>query len=303
MINIRVPATTANMGPGFDCIGMALEDIYNELTVEEADRFSIEITSEKSASMPTSGDNMICQAMSMFYSKIDRPMPTLRLRQNDGIPIARGLGSSAACIVAGLMAANELSGSKLSREELAQMASAVEGHPDNVAPAILGGLISGAMDSDEMKYVKITPSNELSFAVFIPDFQVLTEKARGVLPPLYSRADAVFNASRASLFVASMMSGNWDNLRVATQDKIHQPYRSQLIPDMDDIFADSLELGAKGVFLSGAGPTLLAIVMKKHEAEFVSEMKKRLGYMKDTWELRAVQADNNGAQIVRGALV
>ena len=300
MIGIKVPATTANMGPGFDCIGMAL-NIYNELTVEEAGRFSIEIARGQALALreTPNEENMIYQAMTHFYSQIGKRIPTLRLTQNDEIPMARGLGSSAACIVSGLMAANELSGLRLSRDELALMASRIEGHPDNVVPAILGGMIVGAMDSGEMKYVKVVPPEDLSFVLCIPDFTVHTSKARGVLPAQYTREDAVFNASRTALFVASMMSGAWDNLRMATQDRIHQPYRSQLIPNMDAIFAEALELDAKGVFLSGAGPTIIAIVVRKRESEFVREMGSRLKTLSGVWEIRTARADNEGARVVR----
>ena len=301
MTAVKVPATTANIGPGFDCIGMAL-DIYNELTVEEADKFSIEIASGADAlslSEALNEENMIYQAITHYYSQIGKQIPTLRLIQNDEIPIARGLGSSAACIVAGLMAANELSGLRLSREELAKMASRIEGHPDNVVPAILGGMIVGAMDSSEIKYVKVTPSDDLSFVLCIPGFTVHTSKARGVLPAQYTREDAVFNASRTALLAASMMSGNWDNLRMATQDRIHQPYRAQLIPDMDAIFDAALELDAKGVFLSGAGPTIIAIVMKKYVSEFVRELGSRLKTLSGVWEIKTARADNDGAQIIK----
>ena len=297
MIKIKVPATTANMGSGFDCIGIAL-DLHNELTVHEADAFSIEAAGSESTAVPVTKDNMIYNTIEQFYAQIGKTVPTLRLSQTDNIPMARGLGSSAACIVAGLLAANELSKQGLPREELAQIASSIEGHPDNVVPAILGGLVVGAIDSGEMKYVKITPSDELSFALFIPDFSLLTEKARGVLPITYSREDVIFNVSRASLFIASMMSGNWDNLRVATQDRIHQPYRKQLIPDWDAIFESSMEFGAKSVLLSGAGPTILAIVMKKHEDEFVARMSSRLESLQNTWQLRALRPDNEGAQVL-----
>jgi len=297
VIKIKVPATTANMGSGFDCIGIAL-DLHNELTVHEADAFSIEAAGSESTAVPVTKDNMIYNTIEQFYAQIGKTVPTLRLSQTDNIPMARGLGSSAACIVAGLLAANELSKQGLPREELAQIASSIEGHPDNVVPAILGGLVVGAIDSGEMKYVKITPSDELSFALFIPDFSLLTEKARGVLPITYSREDVIFNVSRASLFIASMMSGNWDNLRVATQDRIHQPYRKQLIPDWDAIFESSMEFGAKSVLLSGAGPTILAIVMKKHEDEFVARMSSRLESLQNTWQLRALRPDNEGAQVL-----
>ncbi|MCL2618639.1 MAG: homoserine kinase, partial [Defluviitaleaceae bacterium] len=169
MMTIRVPATTANMGPGFDCTGMAL-NIYNELTAEESDRLSINITGGTSASMPVTKDNLIYTTISRTFARMGKPAPNLRITQKDSIPVARGLGSSAACIVAGLLAANELCGGGCSRDELARMACSIEGHPDNVVPAMLGGLVTGATDASGLRYVRIEPSDELSFALFIPSF-------------------------------------------------------------------------------------------------------------------------------------
>jgi len=298
VIKVKVPATTANMGAGFDCLGMAL-DLYNELIVQEADAFSIEM--KKNTGMPKSHltkDNMVYQSMLRFYSEIGKKIPEVKITQDDNIPMTRGLGSSSACIVAGLFAANELAGKPLSKDELAQLACQIEGHPDNVAPAVYGGIIIAVLEDDKLFHVKIAPSDELSFVTFIPNFQLSTAKARKILPNMYSRADAVFNISRASLFVASMMSRNWDNLAISVNDKIHQPYRGTLIPSMEQIFSCSAEAGAKGVFMSGAGPTIIAIVGREHEREFADTMKSRLNEIEcGVWETKILHADLNGAEV------
>lgn len=293
MIKIKVPATTANIGAGFDCFGMAL-NLYNELLVEKADKFSITGTSV------VTEDNLIYQVITRFFNEIDKPLPPIKLTQTDNIPMTRGLGSSSACIVAGLFAANELAGRPKTKDELAQMACAIEGHPDNVAPAVYGGLVIAVLEGEEriLHHVKIEPSEQLSFITFIPDFRLSTAKARRILPSAYTRADAIFNISRAALFVAGMMSHTWENLRVAVDDIIHQPYRGVLIPGMDELFDHAKNEGAKGVFLSGAGPTVIAIVMREHEKEFAEKMQNHLKTFENNWETKILHADLQGVQIL-----
>ncbi|MCL2387715.1 MAG: homoserine kinase [Defluviitaleaceae bacterium] len=293
MLKVRVPATTANMGAGFDCFGMAL-NLYNEVAVEESDQFII----EGAADVPTTEENLIYQVIKQFYEEIGKPLPMLKLVQTDEIPMTRGLGSSSACIVAGLMVANELAGQPMTRDDLAQRACQIEGHPDNVAPAIYGGFVVAAMEDNQLHSVKIAPSDALSFITFIPDFQLSTEEARQILPQTYTKADAIFNISRASLFVASMISQNWDNLRVAVNDRIHQPYRGTLIPNMDKIFEYAQTEGAKGVFMSGAGPTIIAITPRANEINFANKMKQHLTQLENSWETKILHADVNGAQVV-----
>ena len=301
MLRIKVPATTANMGPGFDCFGMAL-NMYNELTVEESDAFSIEINSNV-PDMPaihTTKDNLIYQVIKRFYGEVGKRMPELKLVQTDNIPMTRGLGSSSACIVAGLFAANELTGTPMSKDELAQMACQIEGHPDNVAPAVYGGLIVAVLEGEKqiLHHVKISPSNALSFVAFVPDFQLSTAKARRILPQEYSKADVIFNISRASLFIASMMSENWANLPVSVNDRIHQPYRGTLIPGMDKIFENAVNAGAKGVFMSGAGPTIIAISSRRNEKSFADTMKLHLAKLDNNWETHILHADLQGAMVL-----
>ena len=294
MIKVKVPATTANMGPGFDSIGMALT-MYNIVYAEKIEKGLEIIIQDGNPHIPTDENNLIYKTICYFYDNIGKPVPGIRLIQQDAIPHTRGLGSSAACIVAGLHIANAMSQSFFSKEELVQMAAQIEGHPDNTTPALLGGMTIGAMNESDMKYVKVRVPDTLHFAVMIPDFTLSTELARNALPKEVSLQDAEFNASRAALLAASMMNGDMDNLEIATQDRLHQPYRSKLIPNMDKILDKAKEYGAKGTFLSGAGPTLLAVI--KNVVDFRREMVAYLDTLDQKWQVQMLQADNEGAKV------
>lgn len=298
MFRVKIPATTANLGPGFDTLGLALS-IYNYITIEESDQpLTIEIkNSQGNSHIPVNENNLIYITMKSFYEETGLGnLPNIKITQEDYIPMTRGLGSSAACIVGGLIAANELSGLKLSKDDLAYMAAKIEGHPDNSTPAIMGGFVVGTLTSKELKYIKLEVKNldELSFAVMIPDFQLQTEEARDILPSYYSRNDAVFNVSRVALLVAALTTGDFDKLKIAMDDKLHQPYRKKIIDNMEDIFIKSKKLGAKAAFLSGAGPTLIAVSTDK---SFIPSMSDYLSGLKHNWKLYDIRPDLLGAQI------
>lgn len=295
MIHIKVPATSANMGPGFDCAGIAL-NLYNELWVEEIES-GIEISSKNGKTIPKGENNLIYSTIKSFYQEEEIPMPGIRIIQEDNIPMTRGLGSSAACIVGGLIAANSLSGKNYSVEELAQRAAKLEGHPDNSNPALMGGMIISAMCDEGMKCVKLNIPENLTFAVMIPDFALSTSESRSVLPSEYSRKEVVFNSSRTGLLVASMMTGNIDNLRVAMGDAIHQPYRKKLIRGYDEIFNAAYENGSKAEYLSGAGPTLMAVITDDNVEKFEKEIKKVLSSLPDKWEIKLLKPETDGAII------
>ena len=297
MIHIRIPATSANMGPGFDCIGVALE-LYNHLWVEEIPKgLRIEVKRKQEIEIPMDESNLIYQTMKYFYDQKGLIMPGVHLIQEDYIPMVRGLGSSAACIVGGLIAANELAGRPCDKEELAQIAAKLEGHPDNSNPAIFGSMVVGAQDEEKMMHVRLDLPEDLVFAIMVPEFPVSTAKARGVLPEGYSRKEVVFNVSRGALLVASMMSGKLENLSMAMEDKIHQPYRSQLIPNMGRIFQQAKEYGALASYLSGAGSTLMAMVKKEQSEQFQEKMSQYLQTLPDHWHLTLLKADLEGAKI------
>ena len=298
MMHIKVPATSANMGPGFDSIGVALQ-LYNHLWFEQIEEgLEIIIKRKHEIEIPTDKNNLIYKTMVDFFAETGNVMPPVRLIQEDYIPMVRGLGSSAACIVAGLLAANHLSGCHYSREELAQIAAKIEGHPDNSNPALFGGMVVGATDYNEMRHVRLDLPNDLVFAIMVPNFPVSTHDARRVLPATYDRSDAVFNASRAALLVASIYSGNYENLSMAMEDSIHQPYRSQLIPDMERIFKAAKNYGALGAYLSGAGSTLMAVLTDKQAETFQYKMTAYLKAIPNEWQLTLLKPDEKGAQLV-----
>ncbi len=297
MIHVQIPATSANMGPGFDSIGVAVS-LYNHIWAEEIpEGVEVEVRREQSLPVPRDESNLIYQTMKYFYEQKGLSMPGVRLIQEDHIPMVRGLGSSAACIVGGLFAANALAGSPCTRDELAQMAAQLEGHPDNSNPAIFGSMVVGALDEKEMKYVRLELPQDLLFAIMVPDFPVSTEKSRAVLPDSYSRADVVFNASRAALLVASMLTGKYENFDIAMEDRVHQPYRAALIPNMENIFAHAKEYGAAATYLSGAGSTLMAMVRREEAEAFGRKMSAYLAALPHNWELTLLEPEGTGVKV------
>lgn len=257
-VTVKVPATSANLGPGFDCLGMAL-DFYNTVSVEVGHDFHISISGEGADVIPRGRDNRIYASVALFYEKLRRTLPDMAITCYNEIPLGRGLGSSASAIVAGLMAANVLCGKPLSLRELATLGASLEGHADNVVPALLGGCQIVVQDEGELIPFSIPFPEGLRAVLFIPDFQMPTDESRALLPRQVSRADAVFNIGRVALLVASLSTGRLDHLAIATQDRLHQPARQALFPAMSKIFQAALSAGAKGVFLSGGGPTILAL--------------------------------------------
>lgn len=295
MIRIDVPATSANLGSGFDSLGIALT-MYNRVWMEEID--GIDIRSTDGIDVPTDESNLIYWAANYLYELCGKKLPGLRIIQENNIPMARGLGSSSACIVAGILGANRILGNPFPVSELINIAAQIEGHPDNTSPAISGGLVASAMEGKRVYSVSVPVSNKIAFAVLIPPFELKTEKARGVLPTEYTREDAVYNLSRSGLMTASLFSGNLENLRVAVQDKIHQPYRGTLIKDCDTVFRTSYELGSHGTYISGAGPTIVCMIDSddkdfKKNIEVQFEKKNIKG-----WKVEIMTADPVGAKIV-----
>ncbi|MFI3207132.1 MAG: homoserine kinase [Clostridia bacterium] len=295
MIRIDVPATSANLGSGFDSLGIALT-MNNRVWMEEND--CIDIKSVDDTKVPTDENNLIYWAAKYLYELCGKKMPGLKIIQENNIPMARGLGSSSACIVAGILGANRLLGSPFSTHDLLNIAAKIEGHPDNTSPAISGGLVVSAMEGDRVYSVSVPVSEKIAFAVMIPPFELKTEKARGVLPEMYTRQDAVYNLSRSGLMTASLFSGNIENLRVAVQDKIHQPYRSSLIENLDTVFRLSYELGSLGTYVSGAGPTIVSMIDasdKDYYQNLVHQFEKK---NIQNWKLEIMKADAQGAKIV-----
>ena len=232
------------------------------------------------------------------FDQLDIPMPGLRITQQNAIPMARGLGSSSSCIVAGILGANAMLGNKLTPRQMLTMATAIEGHPDNVAPAMLGGFVTSVFDEGQVYSVKKNIDTSLVFAAFIPNFKLLTEKARAALPQNVSHKDAVYNLSRAALATAAFCDGDYELLGVATKDKLHQQYRLPLIPGGDEIFAMANDLGAYATYISGAGPTIMAVVNKEDELFFErAEAAMQEDEKMRAFALHRLLADNVGAVV------
>lgn len=259
-IKVAVPASTSNLGPAFDCLGLALS-LHNELTVEliEGDGAPlIEIEGEGADKLSRGEDNMVLKAMRTVLG--GRTLPgRLKLSCNNRIPLARGLGSSAAAAVAGLLAANALlEDAALTREQLVEYATTLEGHPDNVAPALLGGLVASVRKKDAWLTYPLQAHKDVRAAVCIPSFELSTAKARSVLPDTYLRADAVDNAARSAVLASALERGLWERLPVAMEDRFHQPYRAPLVKGLNAVIRAAQNAGC-GAALSGAGPSVVAL--------------------------------------------
>ena len=259
MVTVTVPATSANVGAGFDSLGLAVS-MHNVFTFEESDR--IQISSVDGTHVPAGSNNLVYRSARVVYDQLGIPLKGLRITQRNDIPMARGLGSSSACIVAGIMGANALLGEPLDRNAVIDLAATIEGHPDNSTPAILGGFCVALLENGHVSHVRVPVHGAIDFVVFIPDFQLSTEKARAALPKRIDHHDAVYNLARAALLAGSLTTGKLENLDVATGDCLHQPYRFSLIENGEDIVREAKELGALGAFISGAGPSIVAIVYK-----------------------------------------
>jgi homoserine kinase len=263
-ITARVPATSANLGPGFDCFGLALE-LRSEVTMHVGAPFSITIEGEGYSRYARDGRNLVYRTIQTFFDRIGRAPPSFALTSRNRIPPTGGLGSSSAAIVGALLVANVAAGRPMDADGLLALASELEGHADNVAPAMLGGLVVVVADGGGQPIALSLPvPSELSAIVFVPTFSMPTRRARQLLPAVVPRRDAVFNAGRTALLVAALQAGRPDLLRVATQDRLHQPYRSRMFPAMPTVIEAALEAGACGACLSGAGSALLALAVDRH---------------------------------------
>ena len=270
--------------------------MHNVFTFEESDR--IQITSVDGTHVPAGSNNLVFRSARVVYDQLGLPLRGLRITQRNDIPMARGLGSSSACIVAGILGANALLGNKLTRRQMLTLATSIEGHPDNVAPAMLGGFVTSVIDEGQVYSVKKNIDPELAFAAFVPDFRLLTSKARAALPQMVSHKDAVYNLSRAALATAAFCEGNYALLGVATKDVLHQQYRLPLIEGGDEVFELAQDLGALAVYISGAGPTIMAVVHKDDEEFFArAEAALQQPGVLNHFTVHRLLADNTGAVV------
>lgn len=297
MIKLQIPATSANLGAGFDALGLAL-GFYNYVEMEESDK--IDISSADDIDIPADERNLIYVSAKDLFEICGKNLNGLKIVQTNNIPMARGLGSSSACIVAGLAGANHMLGHPLSTDDLVDLAAQIEGHPDNTAPALLGGIVTAVFDGRKVHWVKQEVFTKLHFVTIIPDFELKTDKARACLPSEISHKDAVYNLSRAALFSASLLTGKFENLRTAVHDKLHQPYRMELIPHCREVFDIAYTHGAYGSYISGAGPTIMAII-DEDNTYFCGKMRFSLENAGiNGWQVHEFMIDNNGTQIIAG---
>ena len=271
-VTVRVPATTANLGPAFDCMGMAL-CIWNEIDVRlgETIRPTVRITGQGEDSLPQDDSNLVYRAYSRLLQETGRSLPVPVITCRNEIPLERGLGSSAAAIVGGLVAANHLAGSPLSPQEIMPLAVELEGHPDNVAPALLGGIRIIVPGPESLIAAPVPLPADLRAVLFIPEVSISTADARAVMPATVSLNDALFNVGRTALLVNALTTGRLQDLKAATEDRLHQPHRSHLLPAMRLIIQEALKGGALGAFVSGSGSTVLALA-QGHEMSVAYEM-------------------------------
>lgn len=290
MINIKVPATTANIGPGYDSLGIAL-NLYNKFSFQETPR-GLEIIGgldgEKDA------DNLVYTSMLKTFEHVGYKHKGIRINIETNIPVSRGLGSSSTCIVAGVMAANEIAGKPLSLDDVLTVATEIEGHPDNIAPALFGGLVASLMEEDRIYYNNIQIGEGLKLYAIVPNFTVSTKDAREVLPENISHKAASENVARVSLVIAALSSGRFDLLKPGLKDNLHQPYRSKLIKGFDQVIDKCYEFKAYGAYLSGAGPTIMALVDESNN-DFKEEMEYYLKSKGYDWKIIELQIDLDGA--------
>ncbi len=317
-VSVTVPATTANLGPGFDCIGAALT-LYNQFKFTCLDsvgsrQFDIAVTGAEAQLVKTDESNLLYQAFVKFYEQVGQTPPPVQIEIDLGVPLARGLGSSATAIIGGLVGGNQLAGIPLNQMQVMELAIALEGHPDNVVPALLGGCRLAARDliDEPPRRRGGTEEEGESFGgwqicdipwhanvmpvVAIPDFELSTRDARRVLPTEVSRADAIFNTAHLGLLLRGLETGRGDWLRAGLQDRLHQPYRQALIPGYEAVRSAAMAAGALGMVISGAGPTLLALVNAAQAKEVEVAMGAAWKQEGITAQVRSLPIDPQGAR-------
>jgi homoserine kinase len=276
-ILVKVPATTANLGPGFDALGLAL-DLWNqaEFTPTNDKQISLKIEGEGKDKLPTGANNAIVEAALQVYKLAGKPCSGMQIHCTNRVPLGSGLGSSSAALLTGMLGANAMLGEPFSREEILKLAIETEGHPDNVAPAMLGGLVASIIHESHVVSLRLTLTGQqkpIHITVVLPDFDFPTKQARAILPKQIERRDAIYNISRAVIVTEAFRLGDLDMLGEAMTDKLHQPYRIPLIPGAQAAMEAIKWAGASAVALSGAGPSLIAFSSKRERA--IGEAGKR----------------------------
>ena len=297
-VKIVVPATTANLGAGFDCIGAALS-LYNEFKfTADTTELKITVTGKEADKVSTEENNLLYQSFSKLYQHIDRTVPKVEIEINLGVPLARGLGSSATAIIGGLLGANAVAGNPLTQTEIQELAIAIEGHPDNVVPALLGNCQLSVGEMGNWQICPIPWHQEIIPVVAIPDFELSTEEARSVLPAEIIRGDAIFNIARMGLLVRGLATNNSNWLATSLEDKLHQPYRQKLIRGYQEVKTAAIAQGAHGMVISGAGPTLLALTSPTQVENVATAMKTAWANIGVSADVRPLKIDTQGARVI-----
>lgn len=293
-LHIRVPATTANLGPGFDTLGIALQ-LYNTFTFSFTDKPEIKITSEKGPDKVSGAMPLIRQSFTKFYqaTKITKNGSGFSLDIVSDIPIARGLGSSSTLIVAVLAGLNRMHGKPLKKKELVTLAAGVEGHPDNVAPALLGGFVASQFKEGKVNSIRKKLPSKLKFVLLVPPFEMETKKARQILPDLYSREDAITNITNSTLLTAALLEGKYAMIGEFLEDRIHQHQRAQLLPGFFDVITAGKKAGALGGWLSGSGSTICCITLER-SASVAQAMQRAFDKTHPGGQVKILAADNDG---------
>ena len=292
----RIPASTTNLGPGFDVLGLALQ-LYSTVELEETEGGrEVDVAGIDVDKIPATTENVGLQAAEQIFELSGNQPKGLRLILTNGIPAVRGLGGSGTAILGGLLTANLLCGKPFSKTELLNFASDIDGHPDNVAASLLGSLVVSVMDSDVVHTLKLDCGADLHVVAAIPDFQLSTKEARQVLPKSVEFKDAVYNVSRSSLLVAAVATGNFGMLSHAMADRLHQPYRISLIPGYDEIAEAATKAGALSVALSGAGPTIAAYCTTAMH-EVADKMSQAFARHQVACDVKILPIDATGATV------
>ncbi|GHO95876.1 homoserine kinase [Reticulibacter mediterranei] len=304
-VTVLTPATSANLGPGFDSLGLALQ-LYNRFEVEESGvdplHPTIEVQGELGAGLSTGPDNLFFRSFALLFERVEVPLPAVRIRMNIKIPPGCGLGSSATAVVGGLVAANEwlrAQGKSVPKEELLDLAVEAEAgnHPDNVAPALLGGLVATTNVGGRIHAVKNHFPDALKAVVFTPSFPMDTVAGRKLLPASYTKADVTFNTGRVALLLSALQTGRYELIGDAMQDRLHQPYRQVLFPAMPDIIDAAVAAGAHGASLSGGGSSLIALASSRFH-DVLQAMQETARSAGITGTGMILRADQNGARVL-----
>lgn len=300
-VSVRVPATSANCGPGFDTLGLACT-LYNDLTYEIVDGkgFQLNVIGEGAEYLKPYGRNLAFASFLKVWNKItDNERIALKVSMNNRIPMSRGLGSSSSAIVAGLYAANALCNNYYSKEQLLDIATEIEGHPDNVAPAIYGGFTISYMEQEKAHSLRLLPAKPLKFIAVVPERKLPTILARQAIPETVSHKDAVYNISRASLLVGALLGGHYEFLQMALNDKLHQPYRAHLIPGLADVFSAAKDAGAYNAIISGAGSTVMAYAAPELDCDIIGRaMVKAFAANNEKAIYHILDLDTEGVKII-----